>query len=248
MAFQLSKCAAGAAMALLAFGAVTASANEVLVNGNFETGNFSGWTVSSSESSPFTAAFMDGQNSATANSTSGQPAWFVRNKPATYWSSAATPISGYSAFNGFDGSGGNFTLSQAFTTTGSIGTAALGFTFGTQAQYSGSNRTFSVDIMNAAGTTSLANLYAFVLPQNVTDWTLHTISQDVAAKLNMLGAGSYRLQFTENVPGNYTGPAQFGIDNISLNITNNVPEPASVALVAAALLGVAGVRRSRRSK
>lgn len=238
----------GLAMSLSVGLLASASAHEVLVNGNFETGNFSGWTASSTQTSPFQASFGDGRNAAIANSTSGQPAWYVRNQAANYFGTPATPIAGYSAFNGFDGSGGNFTLSQGFSLTGNLSSALLGFTFGTQATYSGTNRTFSVDVMNAGGSAALANLYAFVLPQNSTTWTLHDISLDVAAKLNALGAGNYRLQFTEVIPSNYTGPAQFAIDNISLNVNNAVPEPSSIALVGAAGLALLALRRNRRAR
>jgi hypothetical protein len=225
--------------------AAQAQATQVLINGNFETGTFAGWTATTTQASPFTASLNDGQNSQVVNGAGNQPAWFLRNKSANYFggSNVATPISGYSAFNGFDGSGGNFLLSQGFTFGGSATTAKLDFSFAAQASYSSAVRTFDAQILDATGTAILFNAFHFDLPQQVQTWNVQNISLDLANALNVLGAGSYKLAFREFVPGNYTGPAQFAIDNISLDI--KVPEPASLGLLGLGLLGLAAVRRRK---
>jgi hypothetical protein len=66
------------------------------------------------------------------------------------------------------------------------------------------------------------------------------IAADISSALAVLGASSYVLAFEQFVPQNFTGPAQFAIDNVSLDV--KVPEPASLGL-----LGLAAARR-RKSK
>lgn len=233
-----------AALAIIGV-AAQAQATQVLINGDFETGTVAGWTATTTQQSPFTASFNDGQNSQVVNGgPSNQPAWYVRNKAANYFGgNPATPISGYSAFNGFDGSGGNYLLSQGFTFGGSATTAKLDFSFATQASYGQGIRQFDAQILNATGTAVLFNAFHFDQPQQQQTWNVQMISLDIANALNLLGAGSYQLAFRETIPGNYTGPAQFAIDNIALDI--NVPEPASLGLLGLGLLGLVAARRRK---
>lgn len=227
--------------------AAQAQATQVLINGDFETGTIAGWTATTTQSSPFPAALNDGQNSQIVNGgPSNQPAWYVRNKSANYFGgNPATPIAGYSAFNGFDGSGGNFLLTQGFTFGGSAATAKLDFSFATQSSYSQGVRQFDAQILNSTGTAVLFNAFHFNQPFQQQSWIVQNISMDITNALNLLGAGSYKLAFRETIPGNYTGPAQFAIDNIALDI--NVPEPASLGLLGLGLLGLAAARRRKNA-
>jgi len=86
--------AALAGCAAFAVTAGPASAAELLTNGGFESGTFSGWT--------------------TTQLTSPYTPWVIATSSDTGGMSLATPQEGtYDAMNGFDGNGpGHFTLSQ----------------------------------------------------------------------------------------------------------------------------------------
>src|SRR3954468_5260948 len=79
--------AARATVALFASVAFSGTARaDLIVNGGFETGDFTGWT-------------------ATSNNVGELTVWTVASNGG--WFSDATPLAGtYSAFNGFDGSAG----------------------------------------------------------------------------------------------------------------------------------------------
>ena len=238
--------------AVIAFTNIGFNANavEILTNGNFETGTIAGWSATSTQATSFQASLNDGQNSQVINGGgSGGPVYYVRNKQANYFGTPATPISGYSVFDAFDGDSGTFTLEQSFSIAGPVTSALLNFSFGSQATYSGSVRKFDANILNSAGTTVLYNAYDFSLPFSSTAWTINNISADLTAEFNLLGAGNYVLAFQQKIPQNYSGPAQFAIDNISLNVNNAVPEPTTVAILGLGLLGLAASRRkSAKSK
>jgi hypothetical protein len=216
---------------------------DVIVNGGFETGTFAGWTAGSTQVSPFTAALNDGQNSQVVNSVSGSPAWFLRNKPANYFGTPATPITGYSAFNGFDGSPGYFFLRQGFTTPGLLASAVLEFDFAVQSGYGGLPRVFDVNVLNTSGAIQ-ANVFTYSRPTGyLPEWTPTHVTKDIAGVLNGLGAGSYQLEFRTTIPQDYTGAAQSAIDNVSLELTKPVPAPPAVLLFAFGIFGLGFARR-----
>ena len=192
----------------------------LIVNGGFDS-LFAGWTVGSTEQSPFPASFEDGLNLATANSTSGSHAWYLRSSSSNYFGTPIPIISGNSAFNGFDGSGGNFFLQQNFALPAGVSTATLSFAFAALSQYSGLQRTFDVNILNASTGANIANLYHYIAPFGDYDATITTVSLNIASVLAGLSAGTYTLQFLETIPESFTGPANFVIDSIALDVTAN---------------------------
>ena len=200
--------------------------SELITNGGFSTGTFAGWTAGSNQTNPYQASFGGGGNAQVVNSISGQPAWFLRNVAG----GAATPIDGYTAFNGFDGSPGKFTLTQTIHIDETVSSAILKFDFASTTSYSGAARTF--DVLLTQGGVTKASFYHFVAPTNDSAWSPVThVSLNIGAALNALSAGDYTLTFVEIIPSNFTGPGAFGLDNISLNATFG---PSNVAPVAVA--------------
>lgn len=200
--------------------------SELITNGGFSTGTFAGWTAGSNQVSPYQASFGGSGNAQIAYSDSGAPAWFMRNVAG----GAATPITGYTAFNGFDGSPGRFTLSQTLHIDETVSSAVLKFDYASTTSYSGAVRTF--DVLLTQGGTTVANFYHFAAPFSDSAWSPVThVSLDIRAALNALSAGDYTLTFVEVIPANFTGPGAFGLDNISLDATF---APTNVAPVAVA--------------
>jgi hypothetical protein len=216
-------------------------------NGDFETSNFAGWTVGSTQANPFTAALHDGNNAQIVNSVSGQPAWFLRNRPATYFGGfPAIPITNFSAFNGFDGSPGSFFLRQAFSVTAPLSSALLEFDYAIQSNYMGRPRLLTANILDLSN-NPLANVFSFTQPFGFNpSWSPTGVTTDITGVLNGLGAGNYQLEFRIDIPENFTGPAQFAIDNIALNATP-VPEPGTWLLMGTGLVGLLGYGWWRRN-
>ncbi|MDP3868843.1 calcium-binding protein [Phenylobacterium sp.] len=181
--------------------------------------------MGSNQTNPYQASFGGSGNTQIAYSDSGAPAWFLRNVAG----GSATPINGYTAFNGFDGSPGQFTLSQTIHIDETVSSAILKFDFASTTSYSGAVRTF--DVLLTQGGTTVANFYHFAAPFRDSAWSPVTqVSLDIGATLNALSAGDYKLTFIEIIPANFTGPGAFGLDNISLNATFGPSNVAPVAI------------------
>jgi len=227
----------------------------VLVNGDFQTHDFTGWTV--------------GYSPTIANGGSPYENWVVRNNN----SFILNPISGYSAFNGFDGGNNSapfsyendfsYFMRQSFAFSGTVTSATLSFqyqvAYGPYTGYSSrgtpvESRVLSVGFLDQT-LSSVSTLYSYAdaAMDSQVIHPLQSISLDITSQLNALGSGTYWLDFNELIPQYYTGGAEIAYDNISLDITTQspgaAPEPASVfvwsvlGLAAAAVTG--GHRRMR---
>lgn len=214
--------------ACMTFGMSAAQA-ELVTNGGFETGDFSGWTAVSNGGTSGCQVNLWSVNSTGAQGCDGNG------------TNVSAPISGnFAAFNTYDGTDTNYTLSQTLVLPGSIGNATLSFMNEYHMSYSGSPRTFRIDLYDATNTVLLANFFS-QSPDYFANvgWTTHNLN--VSAALAPQAGNTVTLRFSNIIPDAYTGPAGFGLDNISL--TSDVPEPASMALLAAGLMGLGLARR-----
>ena len=179
------------------------AASNLIVNGGFETGDFSGWIPE----------------------TVGTPLneWAV-GSAGDFGSGFFTPISPqeglFAAWNGFDGAGPmEQTLTQDLTLP--FTSEPLILSWKDRAEYivSGSlPRTIDVELRNPATDGLLATLSSFstgVGVNNDTGWVTH--SADVSA----FAGQPVRLVFREHIPENFTGPGQFQLDDVTL------PNPSS---------------------
>ncbi|MDO8861017.1 hypothetical protein Q6D67_04815 [Haliea sp. E1-2-M8] len=215
------------------------SAAEVLVNGGFESGDFTGWSV-------------------TANGASSCDSdWTVvtTNSICSSVSDPAPAEGVYQAANSFDGNGPQeFRLVQAVSVPSGVQAATLSW----QQQYRVSNggtepRTFEVLITDAADSATLATIdsQSFTGSTNSGGWD--TISFDISSALAPLAGQSVNIVFRNFIPEAFTGPGNFALDDVSLDITAAEPAPVPVPLLpvwallllGALVTGVAG-RHSRR--
>jgi hypothetical protein len=194
---------------------------EVLTNGNFETGDFTGWNVGiaptiANGGSPFDV-------------DSSGDGWIVGNSYNGYFSVPA--ISGLSAFNGFDGGVNSdsqadfvFYLRQNFAVSDAISLAQLSFSFDITGgpSFGGTeDRIFSVRILDSQN-TAVATPYIYIVKAGTEDNNpLQNVNLDLTTALDSLSAGTYTLEFHELIPQYYTGPSNFVLDNISLKISAN---------------------------
>jgi len=180
---------------------VSAAANlELLVNGGFETGDFTGWTAYASlppaqQLTPWTVGPAGG-------------GFFFNSQPHG---------GAYSAYNGFDGTAGlQYTLHQdvAIPAGGLVQLVThhrivyQGNTVATQP------RTFAISVRNTAGQV-LETLYTqTILPDQLAMRDLGWQTQ--IFNLSAYAGQMVRLHFAETVPQSFAGPAMLELDDLSL--------------------------------
>lgn len=229
-------------LAVICSGSVRAS--QLITNGEFETGNLSGWTLTSQSGSFSGSGFF--VTGALAAPVSGEP--------------TAGPASGadYAVSDGLGPA--TEILSQTFTVPGPASSVILSFSLfvntygGTDVNpiglnYSdGANQYASVDILEAGsslfstGPGVLRNFYSGADPSSTNPNGYTNYSFNITP---LVGAGGeYILRFAEvdNVD-----VLNMGVDNVSISFTPaGVPEPSSLILAASGLGVFAFFWRSSR--
>lgn len=212
----------------LALSAMQSASAANVVNGSFETGDFTGW-IATDLAEPFFPLSV--QTLGSANTFE--------------WPWSSTPTDGaFTAFSGFDGVVGTISIAQD---VGIIDASSSLLTFDYRGTWdllnfcSGcSNRLFDVIVEPAGGGVPLGSF-------NIITANAGTIADtgQLTGNVNLtpfLGQ-NVRLSFVLNVTDNFSGPAQFQLDNISVGV---VPEPASLALFGLGLAGLAARLRKMR--
>ena len=172
---------------------------ELLTNGSFETGDFTGWTVNSTQSSNYCTNWM-------VTTQGGR----------TCYGQTANPQDGnYVALNGFDGTGGEFTMYQDVTLPAML---SIRLTFMFRAQWNipnGTNqsRVFRVQVRDTSNNI-LQEVYSFTALSGRSGQNSGWRTQ--VHNLNQYAGQTIRLYFLEVVPERFTGPGQFEIDDIRL--------------------------------
>lgn len=204
----------------------------LVTNGDFETGDFTSWSV---------------QN--LANGGCGANSWVVNSTGTQGCSgngvSLTSPISGtFAAFNTNDGPAGQLILSQQLTFGSNILSASLSWL---DQQDSHAERIFSIDLFDAGNTTLLGNLFTNSASLSPDLWVSHTEALD-STLIQSLAGTTVTLRLTNNIPVSFTGPSGFGLDAVSFNVTTtDVPEPSTLAIFALGIMGLASRRFKKQS-
>ena len=146
---------------------------------------------------------------------SGFTGWTVQDHPCPYmrWTSMSGGYEGARhVANGFDGCPGRYAISQVVTLPG--GTSELGWADRYQWNNWGTlPRTSTVEILDVETGALLQTVSTFSAAAHTSGslaWTHHV------AEIAGLGGRTVRLQFRQDIPQNFTGPAQYGLDAVSL--------------------------------
>jgi hypothetical protein len=205
-----------------------ASRGAVIINGGFETGDLTGWTLTGETENSFDSR-VEGGDFTGASNWANQFEFFT---PESMEGS-------YSFFSGFDGPIQEITLSQDIGVIDE-NTTAVSFdvragwdleTFAEQSGYSSiEDREIKVVITdNETGETLLSqSLFNAVGNEKNLDSGLQTVGINFQ---NIVGS-DVTMSFVQNIPQAYTGPALIQLDDIQLQQTF-IPEPSSFALLLA---------------
>ena len=257
---RLALCAAAAAlMASPAF-----AATELVTNGGFETGNFTGWNT----------GYSAGQNICCMGfqSTGG-------SKVLTTGANLGPAITGsWSAYGDWDGGDGvppidlnkptDFFIRQLITKASDVTSATLSFQFkvagGAYANYAANTNYGGIQKRNVtanflgADLSPQANLFTWerdLMTGNEPYTTpLQTVTLDVTAAFNAMNDGSFYLDFGRHIPQYFTGAGYFVMDNASLSVGDavappppGVPEPSAWALMILGFGSAGAMLRRRRA-
>lgn len=188
-------------------------AAELVTNGSFETGNFTGWTAVNAPNPWYPwQVVAAGFNNGFSQSVSPQDGSRV-------------------AYQGVASNPGTFSLTQQVTIP--AGTAALFWKHRFQLDHvnfcSGSTcgtATYRVDILNTSDAV-LANIFIMTVNpgQNVnTGW------QNLGVSMNAFAGQTIKIRFSTTVTATYAGPGQLEIDQVSLQAPYTVSSaPATIS-------------------
>ena len=202
-------------VALLALFAAQAGATNLLINGSFQSNDFTGWTIGTTQSG-----------------TWGQGYPVVAGWPLGGGLNAAKGEVGGGSPGDFEGG----TLSQTFATTG--GAATLSFSYAAMGDGTHNNADGGDFVLVLDGTT-LAQFDVGSITAN------QTISGSLSANVNLsAGTHTFEIEVLRQFlssPGNT--PYQF-VTSADVE-GNGVPEPGSLVLMGSGVLGLAGVLRRK---
>jgi MYXO-CTERM domain-containing protein len=223
-------------------------ATQLIVNGGFETGNLSGWTVTS-EAASFTGS-----------------SFYASNSTTTPQSGLASVGPGSGTYYAVSDGGGSaaVVLSQSFVVPKGEASVILSYDMFVNSGISGPPTPASVNTSAGLDFNQIPSQFGIVSLMTGTGNLFSTTTGDlkdfyegVDTKNNPNHYTSYSFDITSLVSGGGTFTLRFaevnnldflnlGVDNVSVNANaTSTPEPASILLAVLGLAGF-GVRRARR--
>lgn len=220
--------------ALAVSGIANAGLIELVDNGGFESGNFTDWSVIN-----------------LGSGGCGLNIWSVSSTGVHGCSdngvTVVAPINGtFAAYNTFDGPVGTFQLTQSVLLPTLVDSFSLSWFQTVDMNGSGIPRTFSVDFYTGANSL-IGNVSSQQFSQGAfQNWTQFNV--EVTSLLSSYSGQEVKLSFRNIVPTSFTGPAGFGLDNVSLVAnTIDVPEPSAIAIFALGLMGLASRKFKKKA-
>ncbi len=184
---------------------------QLLNNGNFSTGDFTGWTATTPSATFFDfSGFAEYSQSVVPPGSSFGFGLF----------STAPAVGNHSVLEGFDGAGpGTVSISQDVTIpTNSTDTLSFDYRAGWQINTGSESRIFKVDIEQPGSGNLLQSFMVLTAqaappgPAQIVD----TGNQQFSVDLSSFAGQSVRISLDEYIPQSFTGPGQLEIDNVSL--------------------------------
>ncbi len=223
----------------------TASAASI-TNGGFETGDFAGWTVNDLN---VTFQPMDVLSGGTATNLNN----FIGGN-------LVMPSDGeFAAVNGFDGNSGNISLSQNIGTINSGDVLSFDYRAAwdmiTFSNPTARERSFKVQLAAADGGNPL-EIFDILTAENNTSTVGGSQNNDTGMLSESIDLSAFAgldasLSFLWSIPDNFTGPANFQLDNVQIQpgSTASVPEPTTIlGLFAVGGAGVVSRRKKQAAK
>ncbi|MBN2475222.1 MAG: beta-propeller fold lactonase family protein [Pirellulales bacterium] len=195
---------------------------DLIINGGFETGDFSGWQAESNGLGELTR-------------------WTVGPAGGGFFFDSQPLAGRYSAYNGFDGQSGlHYTLRQEITIPAHAREATLTtnhrITYG-EGGSAAELRTFNIEVWDAVEEVLLASYEQPVWvsgPELDLGWTTQTF------ELAEHAGKTVGIVFAEWVPESYTGPALLELDEVRLTVVPGALDPPEVDAYTLDLTGKAG--------
>ncbi len=180
------------------------STSDIMSNGSFESGDFTDWTVVD-----FAAPFI--------------PYGVGPLAPGVPFFPDALPTDGgFLAFNGFDGGGPDESILYQEVTI-PVGVVDVTLTWDENIDYDlstfcvgCSDRIYEVQVRDLGGNV-LEVLQQVVALANVIDDD--NVWDSLSADLSAYAGQTIRIAYWQTIPDSFSGPAKFGLDNVSLNVT-----------------------------
>lgn len=189
-----------AALALI--GSASAAPVQLITNGGFETGDFSGWTTDETDCPLFP--------------------WTVSG-PGGGWDADTAPAAGaFDAWNGFDGCGPmHYTMYQDVTIPAGTVSASLSWQFRVSADLltlgsATQPRSLDVTLRDPLSGAQLTSVYHFEASAGAITNSLWI---PATADVSTFAGQTVRVLFDEYIPEDLTGPATMELDAIGLQAT-----------------------------